>query len=102
MNGLRSAGRFLLTNDGDKFGKSYQEIPNHCYDVGNGYLDPERKAIFDYQKLTNCTICIVSLALLLPSWSRYNALASEVESLRFKSQAGQIGHRFAGSSPPLQ
>ena len=52
-----------MTNDGDEFKNPYQEILSLCYDVGYGYLDPERKAIFKYQKLTDGTIRIVSLAM---------------------------------------
>ena len=36
------------------------------------------------------------------SWSSGNAFVSGVGGLRFKSQAGQIGHSVANGSPPLR
>ena len=41
-------------------------------------------------------------SILPASWFSGNAFVSEAGGLKFKSQAGQIGHRVTNDSPPLQ
>ena len=41
--GIKPAGECQLTND-----EKAPEIPAGCYDAGDGYFDPERRAVFAY------------------------------------------------------
>ena len=44
MKGLRPDGLTLITNDI----KGVKQIPEGTYDLGNGYYDPTKRAIFEY------------------------------------------------------
>ena len=56
---------------------------------------------FDYSDLAFLNL-IKNIQHVPASWSSGNAFVSGAGDLRFKSQAGQIGHSVANGSPPLR
>jgi len=61
QSGLQPATRTKLAARSDsETGKSLHDIPNGCYDVGDGYYDPEEQRVYNYLEEKNgAEFCIM-------------------------------------------
>jgi hypothetical protein len=81
LSGIKPAGNSQIVNS-----LPPHEIPKNCYDVGDGYYDPERKRVYSYPKSDN-----PNALLRIPGIQTFSTLSLDADEIEWIVSRCRIG-----------